>query len=389
MQQSRPDDQSHLPLHGVKVIDFSRLLPGPWCTQLLGDMGADVIKVERPGDGDPSRHNPPTFHGESVYFTNVNMNKRSVALDLKSKDGRATALRLIKDADVVVESFRAGNTKSLGIDWDSAHALNPGLIYCSITGFGQSGPLSHIAGHDLAIQAMSGILGHVPHAMPTFQSADYAAGAVAAIGILGALRKRDKTGRGCYIDLGMLDSLVSMSAMAMTSALSRASGESGEPALEVWGRNPRYAIYPTRDKKHVAVALLEAEVWGRFCRKIGREDLIDESETPSDRVSNHGAKGLVYREVLSALCASRDRDDLTDEMMKDGLPIVPILSPDEAVAHANMKARTLIGTVSVAGKDAVVMSPPLQGSGLTRKLRRPVGAVDSGAKHLAAEDVRS
>src|SRR5690349_13655320 len=168
---------TRLPLTGLRVLDFSRLLPGPWCTQMLGDLGAEVIKIEQPGAGDVSRHNPPSYRESSVYFNSVNRNKRSLSLDLAKPAGRDVAHRLITKADIVVESFRRGVPTKLGIDYDSACKLKPDIIYCSITGFGQNGAYSGIPGHDLVVQAATGLIaaaaGNGTATVPGFQAADY------------------------------------------------------------------------------------------------------------------------------------------------------------------------------------------------------------------------
>ena len=235
-----------LPLDGIRIADFSRLLPGPWCTQMLADLGAEVIKVERP-DGDPSRHNPPLYNSESVYFCSVNGGKTSLALDLSTPEGRSAAHALISDADVLVESYGRGGAEKLDVHWDRANALNARLIYCSLTGFGQTGTLAQIAGHDLAIQAATGLLSLADTPAPAFQAADYAAATMAVIAIMGALRSRDRDGQGAYLDVAMFDALFGMGNIGLASALGRHAGGPGTPTMEVWGGNPRYRTYTTRD----------------------------------------------------------------------------------------------------------------------------------------------
>ncbi|MEZ5855896.1 MAG: CoA transferase [Hyphomicrobiaceae bacterium] len=219
-----------LPLADVKIVDFSRLLPGPWATEMLADLGADVIKVEQVGLGDPSRYNPPSYRDESVYFHSVNAGKRGIALDLSKADGVEVAHKLLAWADVAVESFRPQVARKLQVDYDTAKRINPGIIYCSISGFGQQGPLADVPGHDLVIQAMSGILkphqdGTAAPGMPPFQAGDLAAANMAAIGILAALRRRDKTGEGANLDIALLDSLMAMSNISLLPGLSRHAGD--------------------------------------------------------------------------------------------------------------------------------------------------------------------
>jgi crotonobetainyl-CoA:carnitine CoA-transferase CaiB-like acyl-CoA transferase len=334
-----------LPLEGAKVVDLSRLLPGPWCTQTLGDLGGDVIKIEQPEIGDYSRFNPPYYRQGGVYFNSVNRNKRSIALDLKREDDRRIALELLRDADIVVESYRVGVTEKLGIDYPSLSQINPSVIYCSVTGFGSDGPFAQVPGHDLSIQGAAGILkpgaGEGAPPMPGFQAADYAGATYATIAILSAYIQRLKTGRGRHLDVALYDSLLVLSNVALTGALARAAGFSGEPELEVWGTNPRYAIYPTRDDKAVTVCLLETRTWERFCQFIGRADLIYE-ETLADRHTSHGDRAGTFREVIGQLCLAHDRDALVARMVEADIPICPIYSPDEALASPEAKGRGLV-----------------------------------------------
>ena len=162
-----PVPGQNLALSGIRIVDFSRLLPGPWATQLLADMGADVIKVEQPGSGDYSRHNPPNFETSGVYFNSVNAGKRSIALDLRQESGRAVAHKLITGADVVVESFRTGVPKNLDVHYERARQLHEKIVYCSITGYGQDGVMATVPGHDLVIQSMTGLMGMDPGPRPS------------------------------------------------------------------------------------------------------------------------------------------------------------------------------------------------------------------------------
>ncbi|WP_456389663.1 CaiB/BaiF CoA transferase family protein [Profundibacter sp.] len=369
------DDTSGLPLSNVLIADFSRLLPGPWSTQLLSDLGATVIKIERPGSGDMSRANAPHFKTRSVYFNSVNGGKHSVTLDLSSSEGRAIAHKLIAQSDVVVESFRPGVAKNLDIDYTKAKELNAGIVYCSITGFGQTGPLSHISGHDLVIQALSGFAGlsaqddKAPD-VPGFQAADYAGATMAVIGILGALIKRKNTGEGSNLDVAMFDSLFAMCNISQTASMARKVGNTGTPAIEVWGGNPRYATYLTADNKAVAVALLEKRLWVNFCTAIDREDLIDHDERLEDRHSDHGGKAAEYRAAIADCCRAKNRDELIDEMTRHGVPMCPIYSPDEALNSENVAGRGLIEHASHPEEgDIPQIVNPLALSGLARRHR--------------------
>ena len=328
------------PLSGIRILDLTRLLPGPWSTMVLADLGAEVIKIENPDTGgDPSRSAHPRYvapdngASESVYFCNVNRNKRSIVLDLKHADDVAALHALAREADVVVENFRAGAADKLGIGYSALRALNPSLIYCALTGYGQTGPLSTLAGHDLNIAGMSGLLQLHPAqqpVMPNMLMGDYAGATMAVTGILSALVDRARTGRGAFIDVSMLDSLISWTTGQMTGPFARAADPDHNGAIEGWGGNPRYGIYRTKDGKYLTVSLLEKKFWDAFCRLQGRPDLINPDETEADRLTSHGARGETYRAFLESLFVTCDRDDWIDQMRAHAIPVCPVLTPDEA-----------------------------------------------------------
>ncbi len=363
-----------LPLEGATVVDLSRLLPGPWCSQTLGDLGADVVKIEQPEIGDYGRFNPPYYREGGVYFNSVNRNKRSITLDLKREEDRRIALDLLRDADIVVESYRPGVTEKLGIDYPSLAKFNPGVIYCSVTGFGCDGEFAQVPGHDLSIQGAAGILnpGSMPGtpSMPGFQAADYAGATYATIAVLSAYIQRLKTGRGQHLDIALYDSLVVLSNIALASALARTAGFSGKPELEVWGSNPRYAIYPTSDRKAVTVCLLETRTWERFCKFISRPDLIYD-ETHADRHTSHGDRADVFRKVIGELCLAHDRDALVAKMVEADIAICPVYSPDEALTSPEAKGRGLVRMAEhpVEGRIPQIFDP-LTRAGLADPERR-------------------
>ena len=366
-----------LPLTGIRVLDFSRLLPGPWASQMLGEFGADVIKVEQPVSGDPSRHNQPMLGKSSFYFNAMNGNKRGITANLQSAEGQAVAHRLVRDADVVIESARPGNAARLGLDYPTLSAINPRVIVCSITGFGRTGPLAHIAGHDLIIQALTGQMGTAlalqnPPPPPGFLAADFAGGLFAVIGIQAALAQREKTGTGCEIDLAMFDSLYTMGMLSLSSVLAQRMGHSGEPRIEAFGGNPRYNTYLSRDGKPVAVALLEASSWRNLCAAIGRPDLVPENETLADRLSTHPTHGAAFRQALTDFCASHDWAEIMQRLEETGIAIAPICTPDEAVGLGQVAARGLINEIDhpVEGKMQHLVNP-LALSGLARAAHAP------------------
>jgi crotonobetainyl-CoA:carnitine CoA-transferase CaiB-like acyl-CoA transferase len=338
-------ERTLLPLSGIRVLDLTKLLPGPWGTMLLGDLGADVLKVERRDGGDNSRAASPRYKGkeesESIYFSTFNRNKRSIALDLKNDVDRSRFLELAREADVVVESFRPGVADRLGIGYAALQKSNPKLVYCAITGYGQDGERHHLAGHDLNITGLSGLLQSYPGeepAMPKVLMGDYAGGITAVVAILAAIVERERHGRGSFLDVSMLDALVSWTGIQMNGAFAKAAPSHGG-AVEGWGGNPRYGIYRAADGGYLTVSLLERHFWAQFCNYIGRSDLIDPNESEADRLTAHGEKGAQYREILTDIFLSRGRDEWADAMQREGIPICPVLLPEEVYQRSPDAAR--------------------------------------------------
>jgi crotonobetainyl-CoA:carnitine CoA-transferase CaiB-like acyl-CoA transferase len=264
------------PLEGLTVLDFSTLLPGPMATLLLAEAGAEVIKVERPDIGEEMRRYPPNWGRDSVNFALLNRGKKSLALDLKNTADRALLEPLFARADVVVEQFRPGVMARLGLDYETLSARNPRLIYCSITGYGQTGSKRDIAGHDLNYIGDAGLLalsmGDVSRpVVPPALIADIAGGAYpAVINIMMALTQRQRTGRGCYLDIAMTDNLFPFMYWAMGEGLGQGQWP-GNGAGLVCGGTPRYRLYATADDQVVAAAPIEQKFWSEFCELIGLE----------------------------------------------------------------------------------------------------------------------
>ena len=277
------------PLQGIRIVDFSTLLPGPLATLILAEAGAEVIKIERPGSGDEMRRYVPKFGEASVNFALLNRGKRSIAIDLKAPGAVARLMPLIERADVVVEQFRPGVMDRLGLGYDALKAVNPRLVYCAITGYGQSGPKADIAAHDLNYIAEAGLLGlsagpDGAPVLPPALIADIAGGTYpAVINILLALRRRDASGQGCRLDVAMADNLFAFMYWAIGAG--EAAGEWVKPGGGyVTGGTPRYNIYRTRDDKFLAAAPLEQRFWDNFCEAIGlageyRDDAKDPDAT--------------------------------------------------------------------------------------------------------------
>ena len=264
------------PLDGIRVLDFSTLLPGPMASLLLVEAGAEVLKIERPGRGEEMRSYEPRWGGESVNFALLNRGKKSIAADLKDPATRDRVLVLAKTADIVLEQFRPGVMDRLGLGYDAMRAQNPRIIYCAITGYGQSGPRRDQAGHDLNYIGDTGLLAFNPgppgaRVVPPALIADIAGGAYPAVmNILLALRRRDATGEGAYLDIAMTDSLFTFAYWAIGSGL--AAGQwPGSGTDLVTGGTPRYRLYETKDERIVAAAPIEQRFWEVFVKAIGLE----------------------------------------------------------------------------------------------------------------------
>ncbi|MGH7070566.1 MAG: CaiB/BaiF CoA transferase family protein [Acetobacteraceae bacterium] len=283
------------PLRGIRVCDLTRVLAGPTCTQMLGDLGAEVIKIERPGLGDDTRgFAPPNIPGtrESAYFVGVNRNKQSLTLDLAKPEGQAIARRLIAESDILVENFKVGALARYGLAYTDLHAEFPRLIYCSITGFGQTGPYAARPGYDSLIQAMGGVMSLTgePDGPPQkvgVPVADLFAGLYGCVGILAALNERALTGRGQQIDIGMLDSHLAWLANQGMNYLA-----SGENPPRLGNQHPNivpYQVFPTADG-HVMLSIGNDPTFARFCRTFSLEHLLSDPRfaTNRQRVENRG-----------------------------------------------------------------------------------------------------
>jgi len=267
------------PLTGLKVLDVSRLLPGPYCSLMLGDLGADVLKIEDPKLGDYLRWWGSRVDKQSASFLMVNRNKKSMKLNLKTDWGKNIFLRLVRQHDVVLEGFRPGVMERLGLGYETLKKENPGLIYCAITGYGHTGPYRDRAGHDLNYLSLAGVLGTIgpkggPPVIPGVQIADIGGGAMlAALGILAAYIARQETGKGQFIDVSMLDG--SFAWLPVPAGKTLVDGEDPKPGdAFLTGRYACYRIYETKDGRHMGLASLEPQFWEAFCRLVNREDLI-------------------------------------------------------------------------------------------------------------------
>lgn len=323
------------PLAGIRVIDFSTLLPGPMCSLMLARAGAEVIKIERPGRGDEMRSYVPQFGSDSVNFALLNQGKRSVALDLKKPADIEQAIELVRTADVLLEQFRPGVMDRLGLGYVAMRAVNPGLVYCAITGWGQDGPLADVAAHDLNYQAEAGLLGLTAGAdgvpgLPNILAADIAGGAYPAVmNILLALRAKEMDGQGRMIDVSMADNLFSFSYWALGNGF--AKGQWPETGNElVTGGTPRYQVYRTKDGRFIAAAPLEQKFWENFLRVLGAPHLVDDAQNP---------RGI--RDEVAAIVAARTADEWMRRFEGVDACVSVVKSLREAVESPHFQARGL------------------------------------------------
>lgn len=270
-------------LQGIRVIDFSRVISGPHCTQILGDFGADVIKVEKKGDGDIARHYPPFHDGEATYFMAHNRNKRSVSIDFRNPGAREVMLDLLKDADVLVENFKAGTLEKMGLDPEELLELNPRLVITRITGFGQTGPYSNRVCYDAVAQALGGLMALTgdpdPDGHPTMIGVyivDLVSGIYGAVGTLAALQARERTGKGQVVDISMLDTACSLTHSAIINyyLLGEVATRNGNQDRASWPAN----FYPTKDGRLVYIHAGLDRAFAAMCRVIGREELLETPE---------------------------------------------------------------------------------------------------------------
>jgi crotonobetainyl-CoA:carnitine CoA-transferase CaiB-like acyl-CoA transferase len=336
------------PLQDIKVLELSRILAGPWAAQLLADLGADVVKVERPGAGDDTRSWGPPFveaaHGGDLsagYYHSCNRGKRSVAVDFESADGQETVRRLAARADVVIENFKLGGLRRYGLDYDSLKSLNPRLVYCSITGFGQTGPYAPRAGYDFIIQGMGGIMDLTGEAggepqKPGVAFADIFTGVYAVVGVLAALRRRELTGEGGHLDMALLDTQTSVLANQALNYL-----VSGEVPKRMGNAHPNivpYGVFPVLDG-HIIVAVGNDGQFRKFTRVLGQPALANDARfrTNTDRVKNRA----VLVPLLTELMLQRRRDELLAALAPEAVPAGPINSVADVFADPQVLARRM------------------------------------------------
>mgnify|MGYP000850375406 CR=1 FL=1 len=370
---------SRSPLNVVRILDLSRLLPGPVATLHLADLGADVIKIEDTGAGDYARTMGAGPDGVSWFYRAVNRNKRGLRLDLKQAAGREVLLRLVDSADILVESFRPGVMDRLGVGYEALRARNPRLVYCAITGYGQDGPWALRAGHDLNYIAQAGVLDQTgtagefasaPPAIPALQIGDLLGGAMSAVAaLLAALHQARATGEGSFVDVAMAESVLAHNLFPLFAHAAGQSPARGADLLT--GGHANYAVYRTQDNRYLAVAALEEKFWQLFCDAVGRPQWKARYAESADPA--------LHREV-AALIAGRTLAEWDALLSPVDCCVTPVLTLPEALAHPQAQARGM----AVAADGMTQLAPPFRISGWQFEVARTAPAAGEHSDEILA-----
>ncbi len=391
------------PLKGIRVLDLTRVLAGPYCAMMLCDMGAEVIKVERPGTGDDARFFGPFIKGESGYYMSLNRGKKSITLNLKHEEGKEIVRRLIKKVDVILENFRPGTMKKLGLGYQDIKKVNPKIIYASTSGYGQTGPISRMAGYDIVAQAVGGIMSITgsPDGLPTrvgTSIADILAGMFTAYGVTIALYYRDRIGKGARIDVAMVDSVASVLENAIVRYF--ATGKSPKP---IGSRHPSLApfdMFKTKDG-YIVIAIGNEKLWHRFCQAMGREGFLKDPRFVNNK------KRLANERVLKSLIERWTKKKTVKELLitfnEVGIPCGPVNSMERMVRHPQILFRNMIqeirhpvaGRIKMAGvplkmagfSDKIPGRPPLLGEHTEEILKKYLRYSPKRIKELRKEGV--
>lgn len=336
------------PLAGTRVLDFTRLLPGPFATLWLADLGADVLKVEERSGGDWVRAIPPDVDGSGALFHALNRNKRSIAIDLKTPGGPDVLRRLVESADVLVEGFRPGVMDKLGVGYETLRDVNPRLVYCAITGYGLDGPLRDRAGHSANYESYAGTLGVTgradgPPVLPGVPIADLVGAISAVSGILAALLARERTGRGTLVDISMTDSTFSLMALHLAPHLAGQPGGPRRGEVQLTGAHPNYAVYETADGKFLSVGSIEPKFWAAFCGAIERPDLVGEVLA----MQLDPTRGAAVFDAVTEAIASRPAAAWQEIFAGLDCCVEVVLEGEDVLAHPLHRARGMVGEVTL------------------------------------------
>ena len=373
------------PLNGIRVLDLTRVLAGPYATMILRDLGAEVIKIERPGVGDEARGVGPFKNSVSLYFMSINRGKKSITLNLRTERGKEIFLDLVKQSDIVIENFRPGAMKRLGLDYESIKSHNPKIIYAACSGFGQTGPYSTRGAYDMIIQAMGGIISITgepgrPPVRVGASIADMTAAMYTVIGILSALHHRERTGEGQLVDVAMLDCQVAILENAIARYLS--TGEVPQPLGSRHSSFTPFEAFETQDGyedgftrvNHVVLAIGNNNLWAKFCSEVGCPELVHDERFKTNALRTEHYDEL--RPILANIMKTRTTDQWIEEMEKVGIPCGPINTIDKVVQQPQIQAREMIVEVEHKSAGKVKMA------GIPIKLSATPGKVEAPAPDL-------
>lgn len=378
-------------LSNLKILDFTTLLPGPYATMQLADMGADVIKISSPSKYDLVLESDPKINGKSANLMWLNRNKRTLALNLKTKEAIDVVKKLISEYDIVIEQFRPHVMDKLGLGYEDLKKINPRLIYCSITGYGQSGPMSEKAGHDINFLAKSGVMSFSGRkdegpALYGTQIADIAVGSMnSVIGILAAVNYRNATGKGQYIDVSMMDGLLPLNSLIGTGYL--AGGELPTRESELLNGGSNYDFYETKDKRYIAVGSLEPKFWKELCDTLN--------------IEGKSATDLSVKEEIKSKFLSKDFSEWVEIFKNKDACVEPVLNLDEVIQDENVKGRELIIEMDADGEKIKQFANPIKFSKTkpeykfvgkkigedTEDIMKELGYTDEEIKKLKGMDV--
>ena len=383
------------PLKGIRVLDLTRILAGPYATMILRDLGAEVIKIEQPGVGDEARDFGPFKNDFSLYFMSVNRGKKSITLNLKSPRGKELFLELVKGSDILVENFRPGTMEKLGLDYESLKTHHPSLLYAACSGFGQTGPYATRGAYDMIIQGMGGIISITgepdrPPVRVGTSIGDITSALFTAIGILSALRHRDQTGEGQLIDVGMLDCQVAILENAMVRYFS-----TGDIPRPLGRRHPAitpFEIFESADG-YVVIAIGNNELWRKFCEHVDHPELIDDDrfDTNALRTENHESLFPILAEIM----CRRTTDEWVEALEAIGVPCGPVNTVDKVANDPQVLARDMIaevehdttGTVQIPGIPIKLSETPGQIDAPAPNLGEHTSEILTGLLGLGAEEV--
>ncbi len=369
-------------LEGLKVLDVTRNMPGPWAAMILGDLGADVIKVEDPETGDPVRYVSLDAGGTGGVFALLNRNKRSLAVDLKRPEGISILRDLARASDVILDGFRPGVLDRLGVGYGALRALQPRLIFCAISGYGADGPLRERSGHDLNYLSLAGVTGlQVDDAkkpvLSPVQVSDLGASLFAAVGVLAALAARERTGEGQYVDISMMEAAMALMLTPAAGLFAGAEVRLGE-RLPLTGLLACYNVYRTADQRYLSVAALEPKFWRRFCEAIDREDLLLLHYQPEEQAS--------LKEAIAQEIASKSLAEWIEVFRNEDACVEPVLAVQEAFESAQARHRKVIVDAARQGGEAEKqLGLPIRLSATPAQIRRSAPRHGEQTREILAE----